>query len=125
MIVLDTHVWIWWVENNSRLGPEARKQIGADSDIRVSAVSLWEIAILTANKRLILHPSPDRWLEIAQLDALLRTEPFSTARRFSQRSYARRPPLTMLRIRVSASHCNSAARVAPGISASSAWAWAL
>lgn len=48
-LLLDTHVFLWWLENNPRLGLQARAAI-ADGGNRVfvSAVSGWEIAIKRA-----------------------------------------------------------------------------
>lgn len=45
-LLLDTHSLLWWLADDTRLGPRARKQIeNADNYILVSHVSLWEIAI--------------------------------------------------------------------------------
>jgi len=79
MIVLDTHAWIWWVDNNPRLSREVRDRINSDDDLRVSAISLWEIATLNALHRLALRPSVDHWFEVAQSAASLRVEPLSAA----------------------------------------------
>ncbi|RME53109.1 MAG: type II toxin-antitoxin system VapC family toxin [Caldilineae bacterium] len=45
-VLLDTHAFLWWIEDNPRLSPRARTLI-ADSDngVYVSAASGWEIAI--------------------------------------------------------------------------------
>jgi len=45
-VLLDTHVLLWWLADNPRLGSEARRLIGAAANsIHVSAASTWEIAI--------------------------------------------------------------------------------
>ena len=55
MLLLDTHVWLWWLEDNPRLGPQTRAAIGRDeATIWVSAASAWEIAIKVALGRLDL-----------------------------------------------------------------------
>lgn len=52
MILLDTHVALWWRENNARLGAEARAAI-AEADVAyVSVVSAWEVAIKIAMGKL-------------------------------------------------------------------------
>ncbi|MEA2880266.1 MAG: hypothetical protein QOF14_5462 [Hyphomicrobiales bacterium] len=61
MIVLDTHAAIWFVTEDSNLGPRAR--VMARSALRegtlfVSAISFWEIALLTARRRLRPARSP-------------------------------------------------------------------
>lgn len=45
-LLLDTHVALWAIVNDSRLPAEARRLILApDNEIAVSAASVWEIAI--------------------------------------------------------------------------------
>jgi PIN domain nuclease of toxin-antitoxin system len=59
MIVLDTHVWIWWVHGEDRLSEAQTEIIKANetSLIGVSAISCWEAAKLVQYGRLEL-PSP-------------------------------------------------------------------
>jgi PIN domain nuclease of toxin-antitoxin system len=67
MIVLDTHVWVWWVHGDERLTPAQAKVIKANETdvIGVSAISCWEIAKLVEYGRLGL-PCPLReWFEQA------------------------------------------------------------
>src|SRR5688572_23134508 len=45
MILLDTHVALWWLDNSSRLGEEARDDIARADIAYVSVVSAWEGAI--------------------------------------------------------------------------------
>lgn len=45
-LLLDTHVLLWWLDDNPRLGRRARNLISdPDTDVLVSQVSLWETAI--------------------------------------------------------------------------------
>lgn len=45
-LLLDSHVFLWWLQDNRRLSRRARRVIAApDSHVFVSAVSIWEIAI--------------------------------------------------------------------------------
>jgi PIN domain nuclease of toxin-antitoxin system len=45
-VLLDTHVLLWWLADDPRLGDDARKLIeDAANCIYVSAASTWEIAI--------------------------------------------------------------------------------
>lgn len=45
-VLLDTHVLLWWLADDHRLGPRARELIGdPGNDVLVSVVSLWEIAV--------------------------------------------------------------------------------
>lgn len=45
-LLLDTHVLLWWFDDDARLGRRARGLIAdASTDVVVSMASLWEIAI--------------------------------------------------------------------------------
>jgi PIN domain nuclease of toxin-antitoxin system len=79
VIVLDTHVWIWWMDDNPRLRREVRDQLDAEQDVRISAISLLEIATATSLNRLVLQPSVDLWLEAAQTVESVRIEPLNAA----------------------------------------------
>jgi PIN domain nuclease of toxin-antitoxin system len=63
MIVLDTHIWVWWVHGNERLTSSQLAVIqDNESDvIGISAISLWEIAKLVENGRLELPISVEKW----------------------------------------------------------------
>jgi PIN domain nuclease of toxin-antitoxin system len=72
MIVLDTHVLIWWVSDVRRIPARAHRLIEAEIDagrqIAISSISLWEIAMLVVNGRLAFTIDPDAWL--ARVEAL-------------------------------------------------------
>ena len=51
-VLLDTHVLLWWLEDDKRLSLPARDAILAAEEVRVSAASVWEIAIKRALGRL-------------------------------------------------------------------------
>ena len=77
MIVIDTHVRIWWVDDNPKLKRPIRDMIDAENDVRVSAISLLEIATAVSLSRLILKPSAKAWLRIAQTAKQIRVEPLT------------------------------------------------
>lgn len=67
MIVLDTHIWVWWVDGNSRLTPEQQDllhQHEADG-LGVSVISCWEVAKLVELGRLVLSCPIADWMEQA------------------------------------------------------------
>lgn len=71
MIVLDTHVWVWWVSHSRELPQRVRRLIdrnAGEHPIHVSSVSAWEIAMLAKKGRLQLTMSADDW--IAKCEAL-------------------------------------------------------
>ncbi|MEH1867563.1 MAG: type II toxin-antitoxin system VapC family toxin [Nostoc sp.] len=67
MIVLDTHIWVWWVQNDSRLTQKQQQWLqDYESDgLGISILSCWEVAKLVEKKRLILPVDIDKWLEAA------------------------------------------------------------
>lgn len=44
-VLLDTHVVLWWLQNNRKLSARSRAKIKAASAVYVSSVSIWEAAI--------------------------------------------------------------------------------
>jgi PIN domain nuclease of toxin-antitoxin system len=64
LILLDTHVWIWAINNNPRLDPQFAEIIRENpNSVCVSIVSCWEISMLVAKKRLDLGAPPEKWFE--------------------------------------------------------------
>jgi PIN domain nuclease of toxin-antitoxin system len=52
-LLLDTHILLWWVTGDRKLPKSLARTIeSADSDVAVSAASLWEIAIKRALGRI-------------------------------------------------------------------------
>lgn len=67
MIVLDTHIWVWWVHGDDRLTKAQTELIEAhEADIiGVSAISCWEVAKLVEYERLVLPYNLKEWFEQA------------------------------------------------------------
>lgn len=66
MILLDTHIWVRWLEPDSDPLPAAiSKLIDYSDHVVVSAVSCWEVAYLVKRNRLKLSLPIDEWLEAA------------------------------------------------------------
>jgi PIN domain nuclease of toxin-antitoxin system len=65
VIVIDTHIWVWWVHGDPSLSDSIRATVdGAEqSGILVSAISCWEVSKLVERGRLNLPCSPFDWLE--------------------------------------------------------------
>ena len=61
--LLDTHVFLWWNTDDSKLSPLAREVIGnGDNEIYISAVSAWEITIKYQIGRLELPEPPQQYV---------------------------------------------------------------
>ena len=68
MLILDTHVWVWLFDKDPRIRHCAGAiEAAADDDgVGVSAISMWEIGMLVAKRRLTLNrPGPLEWLREA------------------------------------------------------------
>jgi PIN domain nuclease of toxin-antitoxin system len=67
VIVLDTHIWVWWVHDDPSL-PEAYRdylQSEEGNGFGVSAISCWEVAKLVENRRLVLPIAISEWMDQA------------------------------------------------------------
>ncbi len=67
MKILDTHIWIWLVDQNPQLTEgyaEATRQDEADG-LGISVISCWEIAKLVELGRLQFSIAVEDWLETA------------------------------------------------------------
>ena len=79
--LLDTHVWIWLVNG----GPErllggatdAIRRASAESALAVSAISVWEVAMLESRGRLQLQMDCLEWVSESTRRAGLRILPLS------------------------------------------------
>lgn len=68
LVLLDTHVWVWLMEGTERLCPAARALISAAAaagTLRVSAISVWEVAMLEAKGRLTFRQDCRAWVRDA------------------------------------------------------------
>lgn len=66
VIVVDTHVLIWAVQEDRRLGSAATRALeatGREGHVGVSAITPWEIALLTERGRLRLDRDVAEWVD--------------------------------------------------------------
>jgi PIN domain nuclease of toxin-antitoxin system len=55
-LLLDTHAWLWWLDDDRRLGRRARTALAnVRSEVYVSAVCAWEASIKEALGKLRLQ----------------------------------------------------------------------
>ncbi len=78
MILLDTHIWIWWVSSPDQLRPHDRSLL-ASTPFAVSIISCWEIAKLVEYGRLKLDRPVTEWLDLALLQPGLELLPLTPA----------------------------------------------
>ena len=80
MIVLDTHCWLWWLHETLKLSTMARKAIDQaekPSGIKVSSISVWEIALKNRIGKLVLPFEIHEWYRKASVYPHITIEPLS------------------------------------------------
>lgn len=77
MIVLDTHAWLWWLAEPSKLSPAARQAIDEARTIGISSVSGWEVAMLVEKGRISLDRDVPVWVRQASAAERLAVQPLS------------------------------------------------
>ncbi len=75
MIILDTHVLLWWASGSDSLSAAAseviKKTLARGSEIIVSSITAWEISMLINKERLILSMDVESWFdEVSQIDGV-------------------------------------------------------
>ena len=67
MIIRDTHIWIWWVDDDTRLPAAHRTHLSAhETDgLGISIISCWEVAKLVEYGRLPFPLALEDWLNRA------------------------------------------------------------
>jgi PIN domain nuclease of toxin-antitoxin system len=75
MIVIDTHILVWWVSGSDTLSTAAKKAIketlSNSGEVLISSISAWEIAMLVDKGRLVLSMDVESWLdEVSQIDGV-------------------------------------------------------
>ena len=66
--LLDTHAWIWWVDQDARLGAKTiavLDSLSRDQRRLLCDISLWEVAMLVERGRLELDLPLGEWLDAA------------------------------------------------------------
>jgi PIN domain nuclease of toxin-antitoxin system len=62
VIVLDTHVWLWWSSDPDRLSAAARAAIAEASEVGICTISCWELTMLARGGRIELDRTPADWV---------------------------------------------------------------
>lgn len=71
MILLDTHIFLWFQSGNSKLSSQEIEHIltaHRQQTLFLSAISIWEIAMLEKQKRIALHQPIQKWIRTATED---------------------------------------------------------
>lgn len=68
MIVLDTHIWLWWLLGDGNLTNAERDMLdqkAMENELSVSWVSIWETEMLERKGRIELNPDFNTWISSA------------------------------------------------------------
>lgn len=79
-ILLDTHVWIWFITGESSLAVETRKVINhaiAENCAYIAAISVWELSMLVAKGRIELDKTCSNWVHKAIVISGIEVMPLS------------------------------------------------
>lgn len=77
-VLLDTHIWVWWLTPGPPLSRAERNALDAKAERRelfLSAISLWEIQVLHAKRRFELPLPFAEWLARAADDRVISVLP--------------------------------------------------
>jgi len=79
-LLLDTHIWIWALEDPTRLTRKVASAIGnAKTELWLSPISVWEFLLLVERKRIRVRANRDatQWVEDAFARAPMHEAPIT------------------------------------------------
>ena len=82
MIVLDTHVWVWWVNGEPALSQKAQREIhvaAREAAVYVSSISVWEVTQLVTKRRLQLTMDVESWVAKSEAMPFIHFVPMDNA----------------------------------------------
>ena len=72
-LLLDTHIWIWSLQDPGRLGKRVQRELADPQNERwLSPISTWEALTLHVRRRVILLPNLPEWVEGAIATSFVR-----------------------------------------------------
>jgi len=77
MILLDTHIWIWWLHGEKQLPESFITMIESAQDITISAATIYEVTFLAARNRITLNLPINSWLKEATTESNVRVLPIT------------------------------------------------
>ncbi|PSB04580.1 type II toxin-antitoxin system VapC family toxin [Merismopedia glauca] len=75
-LLLDTHIWLWYLLGDKRLSTNLQTLIGAETtELWLSPISIWETLILAERGRISLQPDAVAWIDLALQNLEIREAP--------------------------------------------------
>ena len=78
-LLLDTHTFLWFIDDNPRLSARAKGLLESDADLLLSVASLWEISIKVSIGRLTLAQPYDIFIPQQLTNNAIEILPISSA----------------------------------------------
>ncbi len=79
-LLLDTHIWIWYLSAAKALKPRIRRLLDSDDTrLLLSPFSIWEAQMLGEIRRIEMSPSPQAWINDALERLIVEDAPFTRA----------------------------------------------
>ena len=94
-LLLDTHIWIWSVSASEKLTKAVAKELTKPgNELWLSPISIWELSVLVAKRRIELDRDLDAWVSAALGQAAMREAPLThdVAVEVSKIPFAHRDP---------------------------------
>jgi PIN domain nuclease of toxin-antitoxin system len=66
VLVVDTHVAVWWAGDPRRLGHAARARLAAADRLGIPTIVFWEVALLVRKRKLDLGMPVNEWAQAIQ-----------------------------------------------------------
>lgn len=77
-LLLDTHIWLWYLLGNERLSTQLQTTIAAaTTELWLSPISIWETLLLAEKGRISLQPNPVAWVDLALNTLEIREAPLN------------------------------------------------
>jgi len=65
-LLLDTHIWLWYLLADNRLSGELKLLIAnPTNELWLSPISIWETVILAEKRRISLQPNTSEWINLS------------------------------------------------------------
>lgn len=88
MVILDTHIWLWWLLGDGSLRSmerEALNELALKGNLAISWVSVWETEMLEKKGRVRLLPDFQTWIAKATTPEMVMVLPADIAVVLAQR----------------------------------------
>jgi len=79
LIVLDTHVLVWWLSEPKKLSKSAAHAIKSAKRVGIPAICVWEFSMLVARLRIRINRPALEWLEAALAEPRVELVPLTFA----------------------------------------------